>query len=200
MRIPMLVVSPLVACALAAPGASAQTLSRPADGFALAIPSGWQEEPGADNVISQAGDTGLAAMVIVQREKAPSGVTDVLARVSTKMKADTSRKVIWSKFDVFMDRPALVAEIEDDASRFRITAIPRDTGDTSQIFYVIMTLAPKAAFSRAAASLDRVRDGFRITAIGKAAPAPKPRPAGAVSLSERRKYFERILTPPKPGG
>jgi len=116
-----------------------------------------------------------------------------------------------------MDRPALVAEIEDDASRLRITAIPRDTGDTSQIFYVIMTLAPKAAFSRAAASLDRVRDGFRITAIGKAAPAPKPRPAprapaaktptaaaprpaGAVSLSERQKYFERILAPPKPGG
>jgi hypothetical protein len=158
-------------------------------------------------------------MVFVQREKAPAGVTDVLARVSARMKADTARTVISSRFDVFLDRPALFAELEDADSRYRVTVIPRETGDTSQIFYVITTLAPKALFAKAAASLDKVRDGFQITAIGKAAaaaskpaaasPAAKtpPREAvpaapagGVVSLEERAKYFERILAPPKPGG
>ena len=216
MRTPILLTSVLaLALAATAPIAAAQSLARPADGFTLAIPRGWQEEPGAENAISQAGNTGLGAMVMVQREKAPANVTDVLARASAHMKAEPGRTVIWSRFDVFMDRPALMAELEDADSRFRVTVIPRETGDQSQIYYAIMTLAPKAAFAKAAASLDKVRDGFQITAIGKAAAKPSPKaappappktaapaaPAGAaVSLSERAKYFERVLAPPKPGG
>lgn len=221
MRMPILVTSVLalgLAAAAAAP--AAQSLARPADGFTLAIPSGWQEDPGAENAISQSGHAGVAAMVFVQREKAPADVTDVLAKVSARMKADAARKVIWSKFDVYLDRPALLAELEDADSRFRITVIPRETGDRSQIFYVITTVAPKAAFTRVAASLDAVRDGFEITAIGKAAAAPAPTsspgasaartpprdeppaaPAGpAASGPARERFFERILAPPKPGG
>ncbi len=51
-------------------------------------PPGWQEEPGAENAISQSGNTGLGTMVIVQCEKALSNVTDVLAGVSARTKAN----------------------------------------------------------------------------------------------------------------
>lgn len=63
----------------------------------------------------------------VQREATPAAVTDVLARAAVKLKNDTTRRLISSKFDVLLDRPVLIAVLEDATIRYKLTVVPRET-------------------------------------------------------------------------
>lgn len=195
------VVIGLAAGVPAAQAPAARTLSRPADGFAMSVPAGWEEraDPDSAAALVQKAQPGVAAMVFVRKEPSRAAVTDVLAKAAVKLKADSSRTVVSSGFDVVLDRPALIAVLEDKTVRYKLTLLPRDEGDTSQIYYGVMALAPKALFAKAAPSLDRIIAGFRITptvASGPTrggGPSPASPAASAASAVDRAKVFERIL-------
>ena len=206
----------LLACAVvmsvaaplgAAQSQSARTLSRPADGFAMPVPAGWEEraDPDSAAALVQKAQPDVAAMVFVQKEPSRTAVTDVLARAAVKMKADSSRKVVSSSFEVLLDRPVLVAVLEDATTRYRLTLVPKGEGGTSQGYFGVMTLGPQALFAKAAPVFDRIVAGFRITPTVTSGPtrggAPSPAPAAAPAprTVDRAKAIERILAPrPRP--
>lgn len=190
-----------------------QTLSRPADGFSLPVPAGWveQADPDGTAMIVQQSQPDVLVMFFVQREATATTVTDVLATASVKLKNDASRHVISSKFDVVLDRPALVAVSEDETARYKLTLLPREEGDRSQIYYGVVAAAPRAMFAKAAPALDRIVAGFQIVALASAttAQAQSPRrtptrgtlPASgpATPAIDRATVIERILSPrPRP--
>lgn len=208
----------LIACALtlASLAASAQPapIARPAEGFAVAAPAGWKEDVAASGValaLARADRKGVTASVEVHREPAPAAVTSVLARLSVRLADDTARKVVSSDFAVVHDRPALVAELEDKTMRYRLTVVPRDTGETSQVYYLVTTAAPRAAYASMKSAFDAVVAGLRITPMGTAASTTAAPSAAPVAPSapastykpgtpvDRQGVFDRILAPRPPG-
>lgn len=196
--------------AMRAPGAS--TLERPALGFSLSIPAGWAERPNQDAAaaIGQEGQPDeIGAMVFVQKEAAASKVTDVLAKAAVKMKADTARTFISSTFDIVLDRPALIVVLEDETKRYKLTLLPRDEEDTSQVYYAVSTGAPKASWASVETTLDRIVAGFQVLPMaGDSARAPATPPAVKAPLAsgmlspgtspagfDRSKVIERMLAP-----
>lgn len=198
--------------AMRAPGAS--TLQRPALGFSLSIPAGWTEKPNQDAaaLIVQESQPATGAIVFVQKEATASKVTDVLAKAAVKLKTDKERRVISSKFDIVLDRPALLAVLEDKDARYKLTLFPHDEEDASQIYYGIMTMAPLAAFAQAEPTLDRIAAGFQVLPLAEdsarapaaspAGPAPSAtetaRPGSSTDGFDRAKVIERILAPQPP--
>lgn len=146
------IVGVLLACAPLAraqsPGAA--VLSRPADGFSVVVPAGWK--PGADAdgtpAIVQVSQSDVRVIFFVQREATAAAVTDVLARAAVRLKNDTTRRLISSKFDVLLDRPVLIAVLEDATIRYKLTVVPRETNDQSQIHYAVMAAAPAGCSPR----------------------------------------------------
>ena len=197
------------ALAHAAQSPGARLLSRPADGFSVSVPAGWVEktESGGTPMIVQNSQPDVLVMFFVQREATPTAVTDVLAKASVKLKNDASRKVISSQFDVVLDRPALVAVSEDATARYKLTLLPREEGDRSQIYYGVVAAAPRAMFAKVEAALDRIVAGFTIVALATATAAPAQSPprattqgaptanGSATAASNRAKVTERILSP-----
>ena len=173
-----------------------QIISRPADGFSLSVPAGWVEKSDSDGttMIVQKSQPEVLVMLFVQREATPTAVTDVLAKASVKLKDDASRKVISSQFDVVLDRPALVAVSEDATARYKLTLLPREEGDRSQIYYGVVAAAPRAVFAKVEAALDRVVAGFAVVPLG-ASRSQSGRPAPADPRFDRAKAIERILAP-----
>lgn len=207
------VVVGLAAVAQATQSPGGQILSRPADGFSVPVPAGWVEkaDPDGTATIVQKSQPEVLVMFVVQREATSSVVTDVLAKASVKIKNDTSRKNISSKFDVVLDRPALLAVSEDGTARYKLTLLPREEGDRSQIYYGVVAAAPRAMFAKVEPALDRIVAGFLIVPMktGTAARAQSPPrtptqsapPASrpATPAIDRAKVIERILAPrPKP--
>lgn len=202
----------LAALAAGAGAVRAQTVvQRPADGFSILVPSGWAEKSDSDSAIAIAQRTqpSVQTMVFVQKEAAPAAITDVLARAAVKLKNDKTRTLVSSKFDVVLDRPALVAVLEDKTARYKLVLIPRDEDETSQIFYGIMSAAPAALFAKSEPAFDRVVGGFQIVPMAAAAAQPKPSgsrpvpaaPTGATAARpsttgiDRAGVLERILAP-----
>jgi len=177
---------------------SGRVLSRPAEGFTLSMPAGWSEQTvsGAAAAIAQASAPDVLVMVFVQREAAAVPVTDALATSAVRLKADKTRTILSTAFDVTQGRPSLTAVLEDETARYKLTVIPRDAGDTSQVYYGVMTAAPRAKFADAQVMLDRIAGGFSIVALtSTAAPASSPVAAPAASGLDRAKVIERILAP-----
>lgn len=196
------IVGVLLACAPLAgaqsPGAA--VLSRPADGFSVVVPAGWK--PGADAdgtpAIVQVSQSDVRVIFFVQREATAVAVTDVLARAAVKLKNDTTRRLISSKFDVLLDRPVLIAVLEDATIRYKLTVVPRETNDQSQIYYGVMAAAPRGMFAKVEAALDRIVAGFTIAPQATGAPQ-SGRPGPALPAVDRAKAIERMLAPrPKP--
>jgi len=185
------------------------TIARPADGFAIAVPAGWTEVTAEGTAVALArGDRpNVRVTVDVHREPAAVEVTAVLARLSVRLGEDAARTVVSSEFAVVHDRPALVAELEDKATRYRLTAIPHEAGSTSQIYYLVTASAPRAAYAAQKASFDALVGALQFTAVG-AAPAGPPATAPSAPAStytpgaplDRQRMFDRILAPRPPGG
>ena len=189
----------LLACAALARAAQfpgTPVLSRPADGFSVVVPGGWAEGADADGTaaIVQTAQSDVMVIFFVQREAAPGAVTDVLARAVVKLKNDTTRRLISSKFDVLLDRPVLIAVLEDATVRYKLTVVPRDEGDNSQIYYGVMAAAPRQVFAKVEAALDRIVAGFTTVPLEPRASGPgREGPAG--SAIDHAKVLERILAP-----
>ena len=184
--------------------AQPQQIARPADGFVLAIPAGWTERTdlGASAGIASASGTEAYVTVHVQREPAPADVSEVLARVVTKMKTSTGARVVSTRLGTFLKRRAVMAELQDDSARYRVVVIPRDPGDTSQIYYTLIAWCAPTAFNRLQLAFDSALAGFEVTATGAAAPAADRPDAQrtATSPEVRGAFFTRLLTPrPGPG-
>jgi hypothetical protein len=178
-----------------APGANA--IQRPTLGFSLPVPAGWVEKPAQDAaaMIVQEGHPEICAIIFVQNEAAPSSVTDVLAKASVNMKDGKERKFISNKFDVVLGRPALIAVLEDQTLRYKVTLFPRDGEDTSQVYYAIMAVAPLAAFARAEPALDRIASGFQILPMAPTAPTTSRTGTATDDGFDRAKAIDRILAP-----
>lgn len=195
--------SGLAAQSGATKASGANALQRPALGFSLAVPAGWAEKPDQDAaaMIVQEGRSEIGAMIFVQNEAVPSVVTDVLAKASVRLKNDKERAFISSRFDVFLNRPALIAVLEDKALRYKITLFPRDQEDTSQVYYAIMAVAPLAAFAGAEPALDRIASGFRMLPMAPMAPTAATGPPTPVPSTptddrfDRARVIDRILAP-----
>lgn len=194
------VVPTLTSPAHAAPDQGAMVLARPLDGFSVAVPSGWEQRADADGTaaVVQTAAPDVMVLFFVQWEDAPAAVTDVLAKAAVRLKADTTKTVISSKFDVLFDRPVLVAILEDTTVRYKLTVVPRDKEDRSQIYYGLMAAAPRAMFAKFEAELDRIAAGLTITPIATAEAGQASRTAPDQPV-DRAKVLERILAPrPKP--
>jgi hypothetical protein len=152
------------------------TVAKPEHGFSLAVPSGWQvvNETDAAAAIARTDNRDVMAMVFVRREAKATVITDTLAKALSAMKNSTEQKLVTNSFDVFLDRPALLAEYEDATAHYRTVLVPREYEDRSQIYYGVTIGAPKAAYAKLAATFDRVLAGFQIVDL---APSPKA-PAG----------------------
>lgn len=192
----------LLACAPLARAQSpgAEVLSRPADGFSVVVPAGWNPGAAADGTpaIVQVSQSDVMVIFFVQREATPSAVTEVLARAAVKLKNDTTRTLISSKFDVLFDRPVLIAVLEDETIRYKLTVIPRDQEDQSQIYYGVMAAAPRGMFAKVETALDRIVAGFAIAPLETLA-SPAGRTAPGQPAVDRTKAIERMLAPrPKP--
>lgn len=193
------------------PESRGTTLTKAEHGFSLQVPGGWQavNDPGAAAFIARTDNADVVTLVFVQREKAPTDVTEMLANVLSKMKSSTEQKLLTHKFDVFLDRPALIAEYEDADTRFKTTIVPREYEDRSQVYYVVTAGAPKALFAKMAPAFDTIIAGFRILETMAAADArpgasPSAGAPGAAAASgkytpppgfDRAKVLERILAP-----
>jgi len=198
----------------ASAGAQPAALTRPADGFALTVPAGWKDATagGATVALVRADRPGVQVTIEVHREPAPAPVTAVLARLSVRLADETARTVVSSDFAVVHDRPALVAELEDKTTRYRLTAVPRDEGETSQVYYLVTAAAPRAAYAAQKASFDAIVAALQITPMGAtattaAAPAStRAAPSAPASTYtpgtpvNRQDVFDRILAPRPPGG
>ena len=197
--------------------AGSATLTKADLGFSLPIPSGWLEvnDPDAAAVIARTDNAEVTVLVFVQREPAPSVVTDTLAKVLVKMQSATEQKLLTHKFDVFLDRPALIAEYENAVGHYRTVVVPREYEDRSQVYYVVTAGAPKTLFAKTAPALDKILAGFTILEKTGAA---GPRSGGGASSTgagsgtgtgtvdkagkyqpppgfDRAKVIERILAP-----
>ena len=180
--------------------AGASTISKPADGFTLAVPSGWKvvTDPSVAAVLAQADRADVTVKVRVQREKAAVDATDVMAKALVQMKSDPAVTWVTDRFDVFLDRPALFAEFEDGAgAHFKVVMVPRDFEDRSQVYYVITAGAPKASFAKLAAAFDRLIAGFAITTGAAAATtrAGSSTPSAASGSAGAARSGSRTPTP-----
>ena len=158
--------------------AKGTVLQRPADGFSLVVPAGWQEypDPSAAASIVLKSNPSVVAVVRVLAEDAPSDTSTTLANWLSTMFADTDRRVVAQSFEVFLGRPALVADLEDATMRVRVTVVARDEGDRSQVYYAIVTTAPKSVFAKSSAALMQVLQGFQFLPKGAASAASAARP------------------------
>jgi hypothetical protein len=186
-------------------GAQGTVVARPAEGFSLTLPAGWKEEADPEVALSlvRTDQSGASAVVVVERESAPTAVTDTLARVSLRIGQQEGHTSISSDFDVVLDRPAVVAVFEDATLRYRAVVVPRETGETSQVYYLVIVGAPKAQFAKLRASIEAVAAGLAITDLGPGAASPEPAPAvrvGPGGTIDRAAVFERFLAPRRPGG
>ena len=156
-------------------------LQRPAAGFSIAIPAGWVEhvDPEIAAAMVPSGRDDVAFMVFLRQEDPPADVEATLSRMLGKMFEDPKRKVVSQTFDVFQKRTALVAEFDDDTSRYLMTLFPRDAGAKSQMYYAIMAIAPKKDVLLLTPAFDQIKAGFQMTALSPAQPAGGP--AGATS-------------------
>lgn len=189
----------LLLLALLAPApvhGQAQQVVRASEGFVLAIPSGWRESVDLGGVAGLARADGSEVFVTVQMRQEPATalVADVMSRFVGRMRADGSVTVLSSRFGTFLNRRAAFAEIEDDGARFKLILIPRDTGDTSQHYFLLMGWTTAARFASVQSELDRVFAGFEVTAPGAAPAAPAPRRT-LVDTIAREAFFDRVLAP-----
>ncbi len=173
-------------------------LQRPASGFSIAIPAGWLEhvDPEIAAAISPTGRDDVAFMVFLRQEDGPVNVEDMLARMLGKMFEDPKRKVVSQAFDVFQKRTALVAEFDDDTSRYQITMFPRDAAAKSQTYYIIMAIAPKKDAAPLTPVFDGIRAGFQLTAMS---PAPAPGSIGATPRPHSQNQGNSATQPSTPG-
>ncbi len=189
--------------------AQSQRVVRADDGFVLAIPAGWTERKdlGATAGIAPVAGTEAYLTVQVQHEPARAPVSDVLARVVTKMKTSGGAEVVSSRFGTFLKRRAVLAELRDESARYRVIVIPRDAGETSQDYYTLIAWCAATSFTRLQPAFDNALAGFDVTAsatpAAAAAAAATPTAQGARSAAPaspeaRAAFFARILNP-QPG-
>jgi predicted Zn-dependent protease len=185
-------------------------LQRPAFGFSLSVPSGWREhvDPEIAAAITPSGREDVAFMVFTRQEDAPVDVEATLSRILTKMVEDQKRTVVSRRFDTFQKRQALVAEFDDDSSRFFITLCGRDAGAKSQLFYIIMAIAPKKDAALLTPAFESLRAGFQLTALTPApsaqggglgnqatTPSQPAKPVATMSAAKRAEIIDRALEP-----
>jgi len=191
-------------------------LSRPAAGFTLSIPSGWQEhvDPEIAAAIVPSGRSDVAFMVFTRTDDPPADVESMLSRILGKMMEDPKRTIVSQRMDTYQARTALVAEFDDEANRYQLTLFPRDTGSKSQTFYIMMSIATKKDAPLMAPAFDRIRAGFQLTAMTPAPPAsaatqpPRPqetappsstgpatRPSATMTAAERAEFLDGMLAP-----
>lgn len=176
-----LAVTSAAAAALEPQAGPGTVLSRTAQGFSLTVPSGWQEyqDSSAAAAVLLSANPSVVVVVRVLAEPAPADTSTTLAAWLATLFNDADRTVVAQSFEVFLGRPALVADLESATTRTRVTIVARDAGDRSQIFYAIVSTAPQSVFTKVSATLARVTEGFQIGPMG-GAPA-SPAPAAAVS-------------------
>lgn len=183
-----------------------QRIVRPDDGFVWAIPTGWTErgDLGATAGMAPAGGTEAYITVQVQREPTRAVVSDVLVRVATKMKTSANAPLITSRFGTFLNRRAILAELQDESAHYRVIVIPRDTGETSQDYYTFIAWCASTAYVRMQPAFDSALAGFEVTASAaptspatKTAPptAKTPPPAAQKSTTPTRPVSTAITTP-----
>ncbi|MEW6321946.1 MAG: hypothetical protein AB1635_12785 [Acidobacteriota bacterium] len=188
----------VVACTVGLAGQAA-VVTKATEGFAISLPTGWVEttEPGIAAAVAPKADPGVSVMVLVQTEPTDALVTDVLAKAAARLKGDGSRTVVSTAFDVVLDRPALIAVLEDATTRYKLTLLPREQGERSRIFYGIMAAAPRGRFAAVAPVLDKVAAGFRVLP-GPVTPATAPVGSSTTAI-DRAAVIDRILAPrPRP--
>lgn len=184
----------------------ARQLTRPADGFTLAVPAGWRENAdlGGAAGLSAADGSEAYLSVSVRREPARAPTSEVLTRFVTKMRTSTDPAVVSSRFGTFLGRRAVLAELQDADARYRIILVPRDTGETSQDFFLITAWSAKALFAKLQPAFNTAIAGFEITAVtppanARSAQAPaasaKTSPRGVTSDDARRAWFDAQLRP-----
>lgn len=174
-------------------------LQRPASGFSIAIPAGWQEhiDPEIAASIVPTGRDDVAFMVLLRQEDGPVDVQSTLARMLAKMFEDPKRKAVSQTFNVFQKRMALVAEFDDDTSRYQMTLFPRDGGAQSQVFYAIMAIAPKQDAPLLTPVFDGIKAGFQMTAMS---PTQAPGSTGATSRPQAQNQPASTTQAARPGG
>ncbi|MCX6552570.1 MAG: M48 family metalloprotease [Acidobacteria bacterium] len=144
-----------------------QTLHRPASGFSMAMPAGWQEyeDPSSAAAILLTSNPSVVALVRVLTEDAMADSNATLASWLATLFADAKSQVVSESFEPFLGRPALVAELEGPTTRVKVIIVARDAGDRSQVFYALVTTAPSSVFGKVSPSLGRIISGFQITAM-----------------------------------
>lgn len=172
----------------AAQAAASRSLDRPAEGFSLPVPDGWETFADSDGApgIRQTRDRTVSVVVQTLKQLAPADVNVVLADYLATLFNDSRREMISQSLDVFQGRAALLTELQAGASRSRIVVVARDTGERSQLFYALVATAPRASFTDAAPAFDRITSGFRITALAAAA---------AAGELDREAVLDRLLAP-----
>lgn len=152
-------------------------LARPARGFQMIVPAGWKAAPddGDDTaaLIQRESRGDVMVAVVIQDEGAPASVADVLEQV--RQRGTAARTVRSSRIGTVGGRRALMAEWDDQGSRYKLTLIARETGEKSQLYYGIFASAPIDIFAETEPVFDRIVDGFEIVPISPAAPVSRPR-------------------------
>lgn len=181
--------------------AAAKPILKADQGFSLNVPAGWTTvaDPDAAAAMVRADNRRVRATVFVGRKPAPTEVTETLSQALSAISGTAGQTLVSSSFDVYLDRPALIAVYEDATTRYRMVFVPRDFEERSQVYYGITVAAPKASFAKLAAAIDRVFTGFTI--LDRAAATTAGGGLPAVSASPVSKDFdrdaaiERILSP-----
>ena len=169
-------------------GGAGTVLQRPAQGFSLVVPAGWQEYGDASAAASVlfAANPSVVVVVRVLSENAPADTSTTLAAWLASLFNDSNRRVVAQSFEMFLGRSALVADLEDATTRTRVTIVARDAGDRSQLFYAIVSTAPKSVFAKVSAAQAKVAQGFQIGPIdGVPPPSPPPTPKPAPAVAPR---------------
>jgi predicted Zn-dependent protease len=167
------------------PQAGASLLDNAAQGYALVVPEGWEPftNPDGTSGIRIRGNPSVSVVVRVAKHAAPVSVDKTLADYLAVLFNDRGRTMVSQAIDVYAGRAALMADLQDASTRWRVMMVARDSGATSQVFYVVVAQSPTSAFTNPGQVLVRVTNGFRVTseAAGAAAtnerPAAKPAPA-----------------------
>lgn len=186
----LVIVSASVAAGAPAPAAQApasRSLDRPAEGFSLPVPDGWETFTDSDGApgIRQTRDRTVSVVVQTLKQLAPADVNVVLADYLSTLFNDSRREMISQALDVFQGRAALLTDLQAGASRSRIVVVARDTGERSQLFYAVVATAPRASYGEAAPDFERITSGFRIT----------PLAAAAAAELDRQAVLDRLLAP-----
>lgn len=152
-----------------APGAPVPELPRRSSdlGFSVPVPSGFREVAGQNGALAlQLGDDRDTGIVIVrQSEPASAPVRQVLERARSTMAGRAMPRLIAQERGSVDGRLALVATIEDqDGSRQKAYLVPREAGETSQHYYVVVGSCPGSRFAVLEAAVDSVAKGFRVEA------------------------------------